>query len=79
MLQSYTERCSIHLLYIIELRFYIRVIFDAYPWSRPNRCLRRSDALQNLPAPNHGRRHRSVYNIYLSALDTFQRFLSNSP
>ena len=24
------ERCSIHLLYITELRFYIRVIFDAY-------------------------------------------------
>lgn len=24
------ERCSMHLLYITELRFYIRVIFDAY-------------------------------------------------
>lgn len=24
------ERCSMHLLYINELSFYIRVIFDAY-------------------------------------------------
>lgn len=24
------ERCSMHLLYITELSFYIRVIFDAY-------------------------------------------------
>ncbi len=24
------ERCSMHLLYIIKLRFCIRVIFDAY-------------------------------------------------
>ncbi len=30
MKNRHMDRCSMCLLYIIELRFYIRVIFDAY-------------------------------------------------
>ena len=48
MKNRHMDRCSMCLLYIIESRFYIRVIFDACDATTSNGLMQKSSALNYL-------------------------------